>query len=337
MPATVRSVTNISASASHSEEETTCPHHGQHEDLQKLSIVDYDTLTEIIPNSRAFKIDNECFSGEVMLLVRTPDVDDASEPVPTGETPQRISKYMKGYKRRFEFQFQIKFKKAPTGPLFLGCEVEDTIKLSTWTRGLTGFLLAMIRRINSGFHYSWGVETEYLNAQDLQDKNYEKTHLSFPVEASMDRIVITKPGEEPPQLGYPLEETPESVKRRRRMGFGSVDWNTEDTYTMCLWNAYMDWISWKSMNVPGCRPFPLSNVTGQQPVYLCVYELADMTPQEYKKKRPPHTQRDLKHHSRLEFTHRDVTRGGVAPRFQGKAFYDESGETDSELGSDHSD
>lgn len=331
----VSSSTSSHASAacsSNANEDSTCPHHDQHEDLQKISITDFDTLREIVPNSSPVKIDNDCFSGEVALLIRTPDVDDVNEPVPTGETPQRISQYMKGYKRRFEFQFQIKFKKAPTGPLFLGCEVEETIKVSKWTRGLTGFLLAMIRRINSGFHYSWGVECQ----KDLQQRNYEKTHLSFPVEASMDRIVITKPGEEPPKLGYQLDETPESVKRRRRMGFGSVDWNTEDTYTMCLWNAYMDWISWKSMNVPGCRPFPLSNVTGHQPVYLCVYELADMTPQEYKKKKPPHTQRDLKHWSRLEFAHRDFTRGGVAPRFQGKALYDESGETDSELGSEHS-
>jgi hypothetical protein len=65
----------------------------------------------------------------------------------------------------------------------------------------------------------------------------------------MDRIVITKPGETPPELGHELYESLESVKRRHKMGAGLVDWNLEDTYTMCLWSAYCDWIKWKCLNV----------------------------------------------------------------------------------------
>lgn len=312
-------------------------HAGQHRDLQKVSIVNCDTATEIVPNSEPTVLENECFSGHVMLLIRTPDVDDPKEPKPLGETPARISNYMKDYKRRFEFQFQIKLKKVPTGPLFLGCEVEEMIKMTRFTKGLAGFLLAMIRRINSGFHYSWGVEKSKLDPAVLKEGNYEQTHLSFPVEASMDRIVITKPGETPPKLGYALHETNESVKRRRRMGAGSVDWNTEDTYTMCLWSAYCDWIKWKSMNVPGCRPFSLTIVSGKQPIYLSVYELSDISPQEYKKKKPPHTRNKLRVYTRLEFAHYDSTQNAIAPRFQGRKFVSEdsaSGETDSELGSE---
>jgi hypothetical protein len=313
-------------------------HAGQHNALKKISVVDCDTVTEIVPNSVPMKLENDCFSGEVMLLVRTPDVDDLKEPAPTGETPMRISKYMKGYKRRFEFQFQIKLKKIPSGPLFLGCEVEEMIKMSRWTKGLTGFLLAMIRRINSGFHYSFGIMKDKADPVALKEGRYEKTHLSFPVEASMDRIVITKPGEAPPKLGFELHETNESVKRRRKLGAGSVDWNLEDTYTMCLWSAYCDWIKWKTMNVPGCRPFSLTAVTGQQPIYLSVYELSNITPQEYKKKKPQHQRRDLKIYTRLEFAHCETTHGGLAPRFQEKCstitYEDSIGETDSEMGSE---
>lgn len=72
------------------------------------------------------------------------------------------------------------------------------------------------------------------------------------------------------------------------------------------------------MNVPGCRPFSLTAATGQQPIYLSVYELSDITPQDYKKKKPPHTRRDLKVYTRLEFAHYEKTHGGLAPRFQGK-------------------
>ena len=154
----------------------------------------------------------------------------------------------------------------------------------------------------------------------------------------MDRIVITKPGETPPELGHELFETNASVKRRRKMGAGSVDWNLDDTYTMCLWSAYCDWIKWKSMNVPGVRPFSLSIVTGQQPIYLSVYELGNISPQEYKRRKPPHNRCDLRVYTRLEFTNRGMTVGGLAPRFQNKfsaETYDDSlVETDSELGSD---
>ncbi|KAG7346633.1 hypothetical protein IV203_005702 [Nitzschia inconspicua] len=309
-----------------------CSHAGQHKSLKMLSVMDCNSMNEIVPNGEPMVIDNECFSGHVMLLVRTPDVDDVKEIVPTLDSAQRISKYFKNYKRRFEFQFQIKLKKIPTGPLFLGCEVEEMIKISRWTKGLTGVLLAMIRRINSGFHYSWGIEKDSTDPEDIEAGRYEKTHLSFPVEASMDRIVITKPGESPPQLGYELHETNASVKRRRRMGAGSVDWNIDDTYTMCLWSAYCDWIRWRSMNVPGVRPFSLSIVTGRQPIYLSVYELKDMTPEEYRKKKPPHRRCDIQVYTRLQFSHFQMTEGSLNPRMQKIESLDESsGDTDSEV------
>lgn len=226
-------------------------HEGQHPELIKMCVIDADTMSRIVPNSEPVKLDNECFSGEVMLMIRTPDVDEPNSNIPLGENAARISKYMKGKLRRFEFQFRVKLKKVPTGPLFLGCELEHQIKIGKITKGLTGVLLAMIRKINSGFHYSWGIEKNGKNAdhQAIEEGRYEKTHLSFPVEASMDRIVITKPGETPPKLGHELYESLESVKRRRKMGAGSVDWNLEDTYTMCLWSAYCDWIKWKCLNV----------------------------------------------------------------------------------------
>mmetsp|Transcript_14627 Transcript_14627/g.35615 ORF Transcript_14627/g.35615 Transcript_14627/m.35615 type:complete len:395 (+) Transcript_14627:252-1436(+) len=325
---------SASASASASVSSTTS-HAGQHKELKRFSVVDTSTLQEIVPNAEPIVIDNECFSGHVMLLVRTPDVDDPKEPVPTLDSARRISKYFKEYKRRFEFQFQIKLKKVPTGPLFLGCEVEEMVKISRFTKGLAGGLLAMIRRINSGFHYSWGLEHEKTSKEDIEAGRYESTHLSFPVEASMDRIVITKPGEEPPKLGYALHETNASVKRRRRMGAGSVDWNTEDTFTMCLWSAYCDWIKWKSMNVPGVRPFSLGIVTGQQPIYLSVYELKDISPEEYRRKKPDHKKCDLKVYTRLEFSHREMTNKSLNSRLQNKgpidSLDDSLGDTDSEV------
>lgn len=291
-------------------------HQGQHRALRSMCVVNCATNTRIVPNGPAAILENECFSGKVMLLVRTPDVDDNNS-LGMGEVPRQVSDYFRGKKRRFEFQFQIKLKKIPTGPLFLGCELEHPIKVGAITKGLVGILLAMVRRINPGFHYSWGPDAR-LTPEERASGNYEKTHLSFPVEASMDRIVITKPGEDLPILGAELMESNESVKRRRKMGAGSVDWNLENTFTMCLWSAYADWIKWKSLNVPGVTPFSLCRVTGTQPIYLSVYEIKSCTPAEYRKKRPNHTQKDLNAYTRLEFSNFGATSGGLAGRLFGK-------------------
>jgi Protein of unknown function (DUF1769) len=314
-------------------------HEGQHPALSALCVMDCNSERRIVPNSNEpFVLDNECFTGTVMLLVRTPDADQPTHllhlpsirhnhdndafNVPLGPTQQNVSQYFRGKKRRFEFQFQIRLKRVPTGALFLGCELERSVKVGALTKGLVNLLLAMVRRINPGFHYSWGTAGDHGNlnssssslalTEQIQKGEYEKTHLSFPVEASMDRIVITRPGETPPVLGQELYESAESVKRRRKMGAGSVDWNTEDTFTMCLWSAYADWIKWKSFNVPGVSPFSLCRVTGAQPIYLSVYEITSCPASEYKKKRPPHLQKDLKIYTRLEFSHEEKTTGGLA-------------------------
>jgi Protein of unknown function (DUF1769) len=315
-------------------------HEGQHPALSSFCVIDCRTETRIVPNANdVFVLDNDCFTGTVMLLVRTPDVDQPthhlhlphirplrhdgatqnnnnnnnnsssssnSSNVWLGPQQQRVSQYFRGKKRRFEFQFQVRMKKVPTGPLFLGCELERSVKVGGLTKTLVNLLLGMVRRINPGFHYSWGTTPVEANGE------YEKTHLSFPVEASMDRIVITRPGDTPPKLGEELEESPESVKRRRKLGAGCVDWNTEDTFTMCLWSAYCDWINWKSINVPGVSPFSLCRVTGKQPIYLCFYEVTSCNNTDYKKKRPPHLQKDLMTYTRLEFSHEEKTMGGIA-------------------------
>lgn len=313
-------------------------HYGQHPALQTMCVMNCQTKERIIPNGPPFELSNECFDGHVMLLVRTPDVDMKKTcHHHISENPARISDYFRDKKRRFEFQFQIRLKKVPVGPLFLGCELEHPIKVGTLTKGLVNLLLAMVRRINPGFHYSWGPDMGgSAKAKAAMARNeFEKTHLSFPVEASMDRIVITKPGEALPELGFELMESNESVKRRRKMGAGSVDWNTEDTYTMCLWSAYVDWIKWRSINVPGVAPFSLSRVTGTQPIYLSVYEINCCTAQEYKKKRPPHQVNHLDIYTRLEFSNADTTVGGLAESVLNRSCYNPRSTTAHPTGDRH--
>mmetsp|Transcript_20852 Transcript_20852/g.26936 ORF Transcript_20852/g.26936 Transcript_20852/m.26936 type:complete len:386 (-) Transcript_20852:265-1422(-) len=289
---------------------------GHHPSLKKMCTIDCATKRRIIPNEDPVEIDNECFHGKIMLMVRTPECDSKRDNTILKPSAIRISEYMKPKKRRFEFQFQIKLKRIPEGPLFLGCELEHGVKLGSITKGLVNLLLAMVRRINPGFHHSWGLEGT--KPEDMDSGNYEKTHLSFPLEASMDRIVITKEGDKAPTLGQELFESPESVKKRRKNGFGSVKWNLEDTYTMCLWSQYADWIKWKCMNVPGMSPFLMSRVTGSQPIYLCVYEIGNCTPEAYRKDRPGHLRKNLMIFNRLEISNGQHTQGGLVEKLPGQ-------------------
>jgi hypothetical protein len=290
-------------------------HDGHHPDLHHICIMDATTCKRIIPNSEPITLENDYFTIQVMLLIRTPDVDDKvlDGVKPTLHSAKATSEYMKGQQRRWEFQFRVKFKKVPTGPIFLGCEVERKMKLGRMTKALTTFLLNMIGRINTGFHYSWGI-TKKTTMDDLKTGNYEKTHLSFPIEASMGKIVITKPGETPPPLGKELPESDESILRRKRLGGGCIPWNCEDTYTMCLWSAYVDWIQWKCMNVIGVAPFPLGLVLGTQPITLCVYEIKGISNAEYKKTKPPHLRQSLEVFTQLEFSHISKTEGGLSAK-----------------------
>jgi hypothetical protein len=93
-------------------------HEGQHPALCDLSIINTQSKCRLIPNGPPTELSNECFDGKVMLMIRTPDVDELEHGHDHDDIPdlelcdaaKELSHYFKGKKRRFEFQFQIKLK-----------------------------------------------------------------------------------------------------------------------------------------------------------------------------------------------------------------------------------
>lgn len=76
-------------------------HAGQHPELRRVCVMDTQKEREIVPNSdQAFVLENECFAGKVMLLMRTPDVDHPRDPNILGPVQRDVSEYFKGKKRR---------------------------------------------------------------------------------------------------------------------------------------------------------------------------------------------------------------------------------------------
>lgn len=282
----------------------------QHPDMMsRLFIFNGRNLERIVPNSRTYSLENDFFSGTMFLMIRTPDMDNKVDSAPfspqTGSVAEQVSHYFRDKKRQFEFQFQIKLKKIPSGPLFLGCEFEKPLAVGVVQRTVISMILSIVRKMNE-VHFSYGLD-DTGKAPDLPsiaEGSYERAHICFGLENSMDRIVVTKPGETLPKLGQSLFEDPESVKARKRTGFGAIQWNLEDTYTMAFWSAYVNFIDWKIMGLPGIRPFSISSVIGNQPLIFTLYSVSSKSLQI-------HFRRDLQSFVNIEVSHAVHTIGLV--------------------------
>lgn len=222
--------------------------------LEDLYIMVVGKQERLSPNGAAVKIDNDLFYGDMLLMFRTSDVD---EPPQEGVSEDPVCTYFREKQRRFEFQWQLRLKKLPSGDVYLGCELDEPIAMGMIQRALVNTALKFVKKMNLGFAYQ------------LSDSSDSPSYLSFPLGTSMDRFVATKPGEQVPQLGQEIFEDPEAIKKRKRGG--QMNWNTDDVYTMALWSAYFDWSDWQILNFPGIRPFSATSVAGVQPIKLTVY------------------------------------------------------------------
>lgn len=291
--------------------------HEQHpEMMSKVFFLNASNLERVVPNSREYILDSEFFTGIMFLMIRTPDVDNGRNTQSNDFAPRfgsvaaKVSDYFKDKRRQFEFQFQIKLKKLPTGPLFLGCEFEQPLKLGMIQRALASAILGIVQKMNA-VHFSYGMdENGNVPSQEMiKDGGYERAHIAFGMEDGMDRLIVTHPGEPLPKLGEPLYEDPESVKHRKKTGYGAITWNLEDTYTMAFWSAYINFIDWKVIGLPGIRPFSIASMIGEQPLTLTLYSIPDRNARF-------HFRRDLHSYVQLEISHTGNTSGGLFEKYQ---------------------
>ena len=234
-----------------------------HPALEIFYMIDTATGQRCIPNStkEPFVLENDLFSGRMVTLIRTPDVNDKTAPQGTLENSEHFVPYFSKKARRFEFQWQIRLKHKPQGKVYFACELEESVKMGMLQRAFVGAAMAFVKKMSTGFAYS------------IVGSDEERPHMAFCVETSMLRIIATKKGETPPTLGTDLVEDPEHLKRRMKTGV--VDWNTEDTYTLAMWSSYFDFLDWKSMNFPAIKPFGLASVVGPQSIHLTMYVMPE--------------------------------------------------------------
>jgi len=225
-----------------------------HPQLDNLYVMVVGKRQRIFPNAATYDIDNDLFSGKMLFMFRTPDVD---EPASSFNDP--VVNYLRGKQRRFEFQWQFQLKKLPAGDVFMGAELEEPIHMGMIQRALSNGVLKFVEKTNQGI-------TSFLSDSLKSGPSY----LSFPVGTSMDRFHAADIGEGPlPVLGQEIPEDAESMKQRKKGA--KIEWDTGKVYTMALWSAYFDWLDWQILNFPGIRPFSATSVAGVQPIRMTLF------------------------------------------------------------------
>ncbi len=114
----------------------------QNPHLENLYVMVVGRQERIVPNCTTYDIDTDLFSGKMLLMFRTPEVDEPTE------TNDPIVNYFRGKQRRFEFQWQLRLKKLPSGDLFLGVEVDEPIQMGMIQRALANTALKFTKKMN---------------------------------------------------------------------------------------------------------------------------------------------------------------------------------------------
>jgi len=273
--------------------------------LEELIFTYVTNLERVSPNGRVFSVDDNFFQGKFLPMFRVAD-----EPPEDDVEGRRIYRYFQGKKRMFEFQFQGRLKQRPEGKLWLSVEIDHPVKIGVFQRAILKACCSFIRRTNKCFHYSFGDETE----ENARNGSYEKPHVAFGLEYALERLIISEPGDPLPVVGGKLHEP--DAKRRRKGAPGSFPgWNTKVTYTMAIWSAYVDFVQWRILNLPGIRPFFMSKMFGTQPMNVVYYSLGSSSDADSDLRERPHLRKDLNIFSHYEIGNVRHTEGGNTQRY----------------------
>jgi len=267
----------------------------EHPELEKLYAIDVNSCTRQNANSDPIPFDSEHASGFFLPMIRTSDADVEKSKASAKSSVKRgtvkndaVSDYFRPKQRRFEMQMQIKFKEEPESGLWFGCMLDDPIKLNKVQKMVVKTAMNFVNKKNSGaVHYNvtgnkpdededehsdepCKGEEKKMDENETKAGNYEVPHISFGVETAFNIVVVSKPGDIIPQLGTDIVEDPELRKYRKK---NAMKFNATDTYTLCIWSAYVDFLDWKVVNMPVIRNFSIANFFGDQTIYLSIYTL----------------------------------------------------------------
>jgi hypothetical protein len=244
-----------------------------HPELEDVFVINDYNDKRATCNDDVIELETEYIKGHAWFSIRTSDADKKVAPSNSEGTPQNdvVSNYFRKKQRRFELQMQFKFKKVPDSNLFIGFFIEEPIQLGMVQRAFVNAALGFLqKKLKGSLHCNTTGDSP--SDDDQKSGAYEQPHFSLSLLQTLDRFLVSPEGVVPPQLGTEIHEESESMKRRKSSGF-SIEFNTKDTYTMCIWSAYVDFVKWKIVNQPMVRPFSIASVIGDQPLSVIIYSI----------------------------------------------------------------
>eukprot|EP01062_Namystynia_karyoxenos_P014550 TRINITY_DN15241_c0_g1_i1.p1 TRINITY_DN15241_c0_g1~~TRINITY_DN15241_c0_g1_i1.p1 ORF type:complete len:431 (+),score=135.51 TRINITY_DN15241_c0_g1_i1:85-1293(+) len=224
-------------------------------------------------NGQGLPIETELFSGRFCIFTRTGPSDS----------------FFAGKKRRVEIQIQGRWKKAPSGTVFMGGEVPEVMKLGMGTRAACGMLITFARAFNSTLHV-------HLTGAPGTD---ERPHMALPLPLLIDSWHETMPGEEPPRLGSRLPQG--DLKQLRKQYHNDFPFRTDSVCTMSWHSMYFDFETWQIANVPGANGSSLRNFWGQMPFTLAAYALPPGAKNHGPSQRTPIFEVSMYHESHADY------------------------------------
>ncbi|KNC86931.1 hypothetical protein SARC_00933 [Sphaeroforma arctica JP610] len=193
-------------------------------------------------------VDTENFKGQMYVKMKCEDMlEDYHE-------------YFHGKKRTFELQVQGKFSGITEDDcVYLGVETPEYLRLGFWARMMLTLVKAFVHRIEPSSTVSLG---DYYTG--------EVGAISFPLQESCDRLMVTPPGEEPPSLSR-SDMLPEGMTKDERKMY--TTYNNDDTYTLSMHGMYVDWLKWHVVNIPGVPDLHMESFCDDMPVSIVAYTL----------------------------------------------------------------
>jgi hypothetical protein len=153
----------------------------------------------------------------------------------------------------------------PVGEIYVGADVTNKMELGIITRSFSRAILKFVGTMVNDLHYSFG---------DFPDTpGFEKPHLVAPLFPTMDKIVETPEGEEPPPMGIPFVENPEYRRMRLKNKVTNDLIDLSKTYSFSVNTSNMDLITWCIVGVPMLQTIALQTFFGDSPIRLVGYEL----------------------------------------------------------------
>lgn len=218
-------------------------------DLQFSSSSGHETFSA--NSSTTFNFESDIFQGSVLFMHKL----DSDEPHP-------FASYLRGKRRYWELRWQGRFKSIPTSnDIYFGAEVREYLpELNFLLHATATFILAFGKRVTAlrgaGLHCNFGEG----------DKEH---YILFPLHAA-DTLIVSGPTDPCPDISQPID-----FKSNVEMKPG-IEITTDNTYTICFYSMYADFLKWQITNIPGLSGTSLTSFLGHQPIHAVVREGPDV-------------------------------------------------------------